>query len=140
MDILVLRSAQVVEAGVYLGLLEWVAFSVNERMSVLMLFGENVLNVGHVFAPALSQGFDSARVCRVAAVRVGPQGKLLSAVGANGACYPNVNHYVIGQEASGPMSVESEGASAGGWGEVTPMCTQVCAAGTVDPSRHRDAR
>ena len=53
MDILSARSAQVRGDGVYLGLLEWVVFSVLERMTVLILFGEYVLNVGQVFAPAL---------------------------------------------------------------------------------------
>ena len=105
MDILRARSAEIHDDGVYLGLLEWVVFSVLEMMTALMLFGEYVLNVGQVFAPALCPCLDSARVCRVAAVRVGPKGKLLSAVGASGACYPDINHYVIGQEASGPVDV-----------------------------------
>ena len=78
-----------------------------ERMTVLILFGEYVLNVGLVFAPALCPCLDNARICRVVAVRVGPGGGLRSAVRENGSCYPDINHYVIGLEASGPVDVRA---------------------------------
>ena len=78
-------------------------------MKLEMLFGAHVLNVREIFAPALSHGKDSGRLCRTAAVRVGPKGQLLSAVQDSGACYPDINHYVIGREASGPGSSQDAG-------------------------------
>ena len=98
------RAEEMRKDGTYLGLLEWVAFAALEGMKVEMLFGDYVLDVREIFAPALRQRNDSGRVCRTAAVRVGPQGSLLSAVKANGACYPDINHYVIGLAASEPVS------------------------------------
>ena len=90
------RAEEIRKDGTYLGLLEWVAFAALEGMMIEMLFGDYVLNVREVFAPALRLRKDSGRVCRTAAVRVGPRGSLLSAVKASGACYPDINHYVIG--------------------------------------------
>ena len=85
-----------------LGLLEWAAFAALEKVRVDMLFGQDVVDVCEMFAPALGLGDDCRPVCRTAAVRVGSKGQLLSALKANGACYPDINHYVIGQTASGP--------------------------------------
>ena len=103
------RSAEIRTNGVYLGLLEWVAFAALDKIRVEMLFGDYIMDVVDIFAPALRQGIDFGRVCRTAAVRVGPGGKLLSAVKASGACYPDINHYVIGQKASGPGSSKEIG-------------------------------
>ena len=69
-----------------------------------MLFGDYVMSVREILAPSLCHGYDSGRVCRTAAVRVGQKGSLLSATKANGACYPDINHYVIGLAASAPVS------------------------------------
>ena len=96
------RAAEIRVRGRYLGLLEWVAFAALEKIRVEMLFGCHVIDVCGIFAPALCLGNESDRVCRAAAVKVGPNGKLLSAVKASGACHPDINHYVIGLEASGP--------------------------------------
>ena len=85
------------------------ALAALEKIGVEMLFGDYIIDVVDLFAPALRQGIDFGRVCRTAAVRVGPGGKLLSAVKASGACYPDINHYVIGQEASGPGSSKETG-------------------------------
>ena len=103
------RSAEIRPQGVYLGLLEWMAFAALEKIKIEMLFGDNVMDVCGIFAPALRLGNESNRVCRTAAVRVGPKGRLLSAVKASGTCYPDINHYVIGQEASGPRSPKEAG-------------------------------
>ena len=74
------RSAEIRTNGVYLGLLEWVALAALEKIGVEMLFGDYIMDVVDIFAPALHQVIDFGRVCRTAAVRVGPGGKLLSAV------------------------------------------------------------
>ena len=39
------RAAEIRGQGVYLGLLEWVAFAALEKTMVLMLFGSHVLDV-----------------------------------------------------------------------------------------------
>ena len=102
-DRIALRAAEMRKGGVYLGLLEWVAFAAMEKVRVIMLFGDSPLDVLQVFAPAFCQGLDPNRVCRVVAVRVGRGGVLLSAVRRNGACFPDINHYVIGKVASQPL-------------------------------------
>ena len=96
------RVGQIRVNGTYLGLLEWVAFVALEKVRVEMLFGQDVVDVCEICAPALGLGSDCRRVCHNAAVRVGSKGQLLSALKANGARYPDINHYVIGQAASGP--------------------------------------
>ena len=85
------------------------AFAALEKIKVQMLMGEHAIDVCAIFAPALCHWDESGRVCRTAAVRVGPKGKLLSALKASGACYPDINHYVIGLGASGPGSSHEAG-------------------------------
>ena len=79
------RVAQIRVSGTYLGLLEWVAFAALEKVRVEMLFGQDVVDVYEIFAPALGLGSDCRGVCRTAAVRVGSKGQLLSALKANGS-------------------------------------------------------
>ena len=66
------RAEEIRRDGVYLGLLEWIAFVALEGVRVEMLFGDYVMDIREVFAPALRLRGDSGRVCRIAAVRVGP--------------------------------------------------------------------
>ena len=50
------RSKEIRTNGVYLGLLEWVAFVALEKIRVEMLFGDYIMDVGEIFAPALCHG------------------------------------------------------------------------------------
>ena len=89
------RSEQVRHAGQYLGLFEWVAWSVMRRAVVQMLFGSQVVDVVSVFAPSLCQESGFAPIHRVAAVLLDRTGFWRSAGGSEGAM-PHINHFVIG--------------------------------------------
>ena len=90
-----LRAKQIFRQGAYIGLFEWVAWAVHEKVDVQMLFGSNIVDLKAVFAPNMPQR--SLSCLRVSAVRLSDDGKhWLSAVKASGLLVPDINHYVIG--------------------------------------------
>jgi hypothetical protein len=102
------RAEQVRATGCYLGLFDFVAWSVRNHVQVQMLFGSAIVDLQKVFAPDMPS--HSVSCLRVAAVRcaVGVE-HWLSAVGPGGEYHTcDVNHYVIGVAAD-PAAVAATG-------------------------------
>ena len=90
------RADEVRHQRQYLGFFEWVVWAVLRNVSVHMLFGSEVVDVGLLFGPSIAPAAGDIRgTHRVVACRVTGVGGLLSAVGPR-SLKPEVNHFVIG--------------------------------------------
>ena len=76
------RADEVRHQRQYLGFFEWVVWAVLRNVSVHMLFGSEVVDVGLLFGPSIAPAAGDIRgTHRVVACRVTGVGGLLSAVG-----------------------------------------------------------
>ena len=113
-----IRANEVEQRGMYIGFFEWLVFSVQCRVDVLILFGRNIVNVAETFAARIPRRIEG--VGRVAAVRIGDHGRWLSAISPGGDWRPDANHFVIGvagkttssETALGPLASVVPSASA----------------------------
>jgi hypothetical protein len=89
------RAAEIREAFSYIGLFEWVAWGVQTKVQILMLFGTGIVNLRQTFAPSMPP--HSRSTLRVCAVSIADDGEgWLSAAPDGRGQMPVVNHYVIG--------------------------------------------
>ena len=91
------RAHQVEAMGSYIGIFEFLVWSLMRNAALHMLFGESLVDIGAVFAPAIAPVFVDLPVeqtCVVVACLATSSGLL--AAGARAGVLPRVNHYVVG--------------------------------------------
>ena len=102
------RSAQVLQMGEHVGFWEWVVWSFMRDVSVLMLFGSDVVDVRVVFGPASVA--PTRGIHRVAAVMLAANGSYRSAVAPdNRGHVPVSNHFLVGTTKRGVVDVVATG-------------------------------
>ena len=90
------RAEVIRHPRVFIGFFEWLAWSIINTSEVHMIFGEHVVKLKDVFAPALV--LESSQIVRVAAVIW--DGKVCKSAGKIEEALLAINHFVIGLEAS----------------------------------------